>query len=132
MKKSILSALIVALAVIGLDSCQTITGSLSQNAFIAPRTKATSVNEYSLNVSSKSITYTIDASTRDGAAKLNKLSLREAQKLALTEAVMKNNCVMIVNPQYTHIKKGRRIQRITVYGFPAYYNNPTKTIRLKK
>lgn len=131
MKKSILSALIVALAVIGLDSCQTITGSLSQNAFIAPRTKATSVNEYSLNVSSISVTYTIDSSTRDGAAKLDGLSLREAQKLALTEAVMKNNCVMLVNPQYTHIKKGKHVKRVTVYGFPAYYDNKPKTIRQK-
>ena len=65
------------------------------------------------------ITYTIDVSTVEGRIKLNKLSLRQAEELALTEAVMNNNCAALFNPQYTHLKKGKKILRVTVYGLKS-------------
>ena len=65
----------------------------------------------------------IDVSTPDGRAKLHKLSLRQAEDLALTEALMKNNCAALFNPQYTHLKKGKKVLRVTVYGFPARYKH---------
>ena len=58
--------------------------------------------------------------------KLNKLKLREAENLALTEAVMKYNCATLVNPQFTNLKRGKKILRITVYGFPAKFKNQEK------
>ena len=45
------------------------------------------------------------------------------QQLVLRECIMKHKCSTIFNPQYTHLKKGKRILRITVFGFPAWYKN---------
>ena len=116
--------IITLFCVAALYSCSSVRGgSSSYNAYIAPNTKVNSFNEYDLDISQNAITYTIDISTPEGQMKLNKLSLKEAQQLALTEAVAKNNCAMIVNPQYTHLKKGKRILRVTVYGFPAKYKS---------
>ncbi len=67
------------------------------------------------------VTYTIDISTPEGALKLKNISLYEAQKIALTECLMKYNCATLFNPQFTHLKDGKKILRITVFGFPARY-----------
>ncbi|MDE7381804.1 MAG: hypothetical protein K2N03_06750 [Muribaculaceae bacterium] len=108
--------------VIILCSCSTArTGSHSNNAYRAPRTYIESFNDYALDVDKDGISYTIDISTPEGAAKLNKITLAEAEDLALTEAVIKNNCAMIVNPQFTNLMNGKRVLRITVFGFPARY-----------
>lgn len=112
----------IAICCLSLTACRsTINGADSTNAFKAPNTEIKSTNELPLDVSSDSISYTIDISTPEGKAKLNKLSLKEAKELALTEALIRNGCAMLINPQYTHLKKGKRILRITVYGFPAKY-----------
>lgn len=37
------------------------------------------------------------------------------------ESTMANHCATIFNPQYTHLFKGCKILRITVYGYPARY-----------
>ena len=76
-----------------------------------------------MEVSSDGVSYTIDVSTPEGKVKLNKLSLKEAENLALTEAVIKYNCALLVNPQFTNLMKGKQVLRITVYGFPAKYKN---------
>ena len=34
---------------------------------------------------------------------------------------MKYKCGTLVNPQYTYLAKGKRILRVTFYGFPAMY-----------
>ena len=112
------------ICVVTICSCTTTQGgAYSNNATKAPKTKITSTNEYSLDVSPNSISYTIDISTPEGKVKLNKLSLKEAKELALTEAVIQNGCALLVNPQYTYLKKGKRILRITVHGFPAKYKD---------
>lgn len=110
------------LILIALDSCSTAkTGSHSNNAYRAPRTYIESFNDYALDVDAEGVSYTIDISTPEGAAKLNKITLAEAEDLALTEAVIKYNCAMIVNPQFTNLMNGKRVLRITVFGFPARY-----------
>lgn len=82
-----------------------------------------SVNEYDLDVDPQGITYTIDISTPEGRLKLNKISLEQAKELALQEAVIKNNCARLISPKFSHLKKGKQILRITVFGFPARYKN---------
>lgn len=105
-----------------LISCGTArTGSHSRNAYHVPVTHVQSDNDYALDVAPEGVSYTIDISTPEGAAKLNKISLEEAENLALTEAVMKYNCAMLVNPQFTNLMNGKRVLRITVFGFPARY-----------
>lgn len=119
----------VMLIVLAFVSCSTArTGSHSNNAYRAPRTYIESINDYALDVEPEGVSYTIDISTPEGAAKLNKISLKDAEDLALTEAVIKYNCAMIVNPQFTNLMNGKRVLRITVFGFPARYRaRPDKT-----
>lgn len=121
--KKLLTVLAVSFTVsLSFISCSTAhTGAHSRNAYHVPDTYVESKNDYALDVAHEGVTYTIDISTPEGAAKLNKISLADAENLALTEAVMKYNCAMLVNPQFTNLMKGKKVLRITVYGFPAHY-----------
>lgn len=122
MKISVLSLGLLLAGSLALGSCSSSkTGAHSRNAYQAPRTYIQSMNDYALDVDPEGVTYTIDISTPEGQAKLNKLSLAEAENLALTEAVIKYNCAMLVNPQFTNLMNGNRVLRITVFGFPARY-----------
>ena len=82
-----------------------------------------SINDVNLIIANEPITYTIDISTDEGRAKLYNLSYDEARSLCLREAVMYARCAKLVNPQYTKLMKGKRVLRVTVYGFPATYKN---------
>lgn len=105
-----------------MASCKTmLSGSTTENASNTVKAKIESYNELTMDLGSDAITYTIDISTQEGKIKLNKLTLKEAERLALTEALMANNCAALFNPQYTHLQQGKKILRVTVYGFPAYY-----------
>lgn len=117
-----------------LISCSTAkTGSHSRNAYHIPVTHVQSENDYALDVAADGVSYTIDISTPEGAAKLNRISLAEAENLALTEAVIKYNCAMLVNPQFTNLMNGKKVLRITVFGFPARYRaRPDKTFDSNK
>lgn len=86
-----------------------------------------SINRFDLDVAPQGITYTIDISTQEGKLKLNGLSLEQAKKMALEEAAIKNNCARIISPKFSHLKKGKQILRVTVFGFPARYKNSQKT-----
>lgn len=129
MKKSLsVSVISLAVTVIFISCGSAKTGSHSRNAYHIPVTQIQSENDYALDVASEGITYTIDISTPEGAAKLNKISLADAEGLALTEAVIKYNCAMLVNPQFTNLMNGKKVLRITVFGFPARYRaRPDKT-----
>ena len=116
-----------AFAVITISSCRSArytSDGTSAEEIIASYTG--SYNELDMEVGTDPIYYTIDISTPEGAAKLNNLSFQEAKGLALREAVMKYRCAKIVNPQYTKLMKGKRVLRVTVYGFPAKYKNQEK------
>lgn len=120
MKKVI--TLILSLLTLTLGSCSiTRTGAHSNNAYQAPITHIESMNDYALDIEPEGVSYTIDISTPEGTAKLKNISLSEAENLALTEAVIKYNCAMIVNPQFTNLMNGKRVLRITVFGFPVRY-----------
>lgn len=91
------------------------------------QTYTESINRYDLDVDPQGITYTIDISTQEGKIKLNGLSLAQAQQLALEEAAIINNCARIISPKFSHLKNGKQILRVTVFGFPARYKNSQKT-----
>lgn len=93
--------------------------SLNAYTTVAPRIE--SYNEMTMDLDTTPITYTIDVSTAEGQLKLKRLSLAEAQELALVEAIMANRCATLFNPQYTHLTRGNKVLRITVYGYPARY-----------
>lgn len=86
-----------------------------------------SINRLDLDIDTQGITYTIDISTEEGRIKLNGLTLNQAKKVALEEAAIKNNCARIISPKFSHLKKGKQILRVTVFGFPARYKNSQKT-----
>lgn len=86
-----------------------------------------SINRYDLDVDTEGIIYTIDISTEEGQLKLHGLTLEEAKKLALDEAVIKYQCARIISPKFSHLKKGKQVLRVTVFGFPARYKNSNKT-----
>lgn len=122
MKKISFPLIVLSIFVILFASCSVSkTGAHSNNAYQAPRTYIESMNDYALDVDPNGVSYTIDISTPEGASKLNKISLAEAENLALTEAVIKYNCAMLINPQFTNLMNGKRVLRITVFGFPARY-----------
>lgn len=126
MKKTLQLMVLTAIATLATSSCRTqmTAGGTSAAEIIDSYTG--SVNDLNLEIASEPVTYTIDISTADGRLKLYKLSLAQAKSLALREAVMMNRCAKIVNPQYTHLTKGKQVLRITVYGFPATYKNATE------
>lgn len=123
MKTRFSAILLTAAAALTLTACHTSSGSHGRNASMISRTLLSTTNEYDLDIAADPVEHVIDVTTADGAAKLHKLSLRQAEDLALREAVMKHKCALLFNPQYTHVKKGSRILRVKVYGFPAVYKN---------
>jgi len=121
MKKYTLVAVSLA-ALVSTTSCKHY-GAYGANAQSDINTILTADNQYDLDVSTEPITYSIDISTELGAAKLKRLTIKQAEDLVKREAIMKYKCGTLVNPQYTYLTKGKRILRITVYGFPALYKN---------
>lgn len=121
--------LLIALAIVSIFVCSCSSfrsGGYGITSTEVP-TYTESINRFDLDVDTEGVTYTIDISTPEGQLKLNGLTLGEAQKLALEEAAIKNNCARIVSPKFSHLKKGKHVLRITVFGFPARYKNSQKT-----
>lgn len=117
-----LTGCLIITSTIGLStSCSRRHGASSLNAYTTVNPNIVSYNELTMDLDPEPISYTIDISTNEGRLKLNKLGLEEAKELALVEAIMANHCATIFNPQYTHLYKGGKILRITVYGYPARY-----------
>lgn len=117
--------LLAGIAVLGMlccfQSCSHRHGAASLNAYTTVRPQIESYNELTMDLDPTPVTYTIDISTAEGKIKLNKLNLAEAQELALVESLMAYRCATLFNPQYTHLVKGNKILRVTVYGYPARY-----------
>ncbi len=103
-------------------SCNsTKTTALDENASATVAPEIISYNELTMDLDPSGVAYTIDISNAEGALKLKNITLHEAQRLALTECLMKYNCATLFNPQFTHLKDGKKILRVTVFGFPARY-----------
>lgn len=108
-------------------SCSSLQSGVNGVTSTEVATYTESINRYDLDVDPQGITYTIDISTQEGRIKLNGLSVAQAQQLALEEAAIKNNCARIISPKFSHLKKGKQILRVTVFGFPARYKNSQRT-----
>lgn len=120
--KFLIPALVFIIALTTFSSCKTTrTGAIEENSHTTVAPDIVSYNELTMDLDPEGVSYTIDISTPEGKLKLNKISLSDAQKLALVECLMKYNCATLFNPQFTHLKKGKDILRITVFGFPARY-----------
>ena len=127
MKKNLLTMSFAAATMFTMTSCATRMTAGGTSAAEIVDSYTGSINDVNLEIASEPVTYSIDISTAEGRAKLNKLSLAEAKSLALREAVMISKCAKLVNPQYTQLMKGKQVLRITVYGFPAVYKNAVKS-----
>lgn len=133
MNRKILSFLAVA-SIFIFSSCSVLKSSSHQkNGAVTVAPEIISYNELTMDLDPVGVTYTIDTTTEEGRLKLNKISIKEAEQLALVECLMKYNCATLFNPQFTHLKKGKDVLRVTVFGFPARYKRVnTETIETKK
>ena len=83
---------------------------------------ASASNQYKIIVGKDRIKpYTIGNEKND-RKRLKGLSLQEAKEKVLQEAVIANNCAIIAEPNYMYDMKGKKVIRITVVGYPGYYN----------
>jgi len=100
-----------------LSSCRS-SGNVSGNNAISIGTSVVGENRYKIIVGEERIApYTIN-----NRKQLKRLSLQEAKDKVLQEAVIARNCATIVEPNYSYDMKGKKIVRITVVGYPGYYD----------
>lgn len=120
--KNYLKIFYLAFTAFFVCSCSVLkTTSKDENSHVTVAPEIVSYNELTMDLDPVGVTYTIDISNQEGRLKLHNISLAEARQLALVECLIKYNCATLFNPQYTHLKKGKDILRVTVYGFPARY-----------
>ena len=124
MKQCVIIITLIVISLFFLYSCSSPRSTVGgANPAEIVDTYTGSRNQVDLVIASEPITYTIDISTPEGRTKLHYLTLREAEGLAIREAVMQSKCAKLVDPQFTNLMKGKHVLRITVYGFPAKYRN---------
>ncbi len=121
--KSLLLTSVIAILSLLAASCSTHFSSSNRGDQVFVDPVLESVNKLTMDIDSEPITYTIDISTQEGRVKLNNISLYEAKQLAAVEALMVNRCATIFQPQFTHLMKGGKVLRVTIYGFPARYKS---------
>lgn len=115
--KHFVSIVSMAALVICLSSCRS-SGNVSGNNAISIGTSVVGENHYKIIVGEERIApYTIN-----NRKQLKRLSLQEAKDKVLQEAVIARNCATIVEPNYSYDMKGKKIVRITVVGYPGYYD----------
>ena len=106
-----------AVLIASLSSCRS-SGNVSGNNAISIGTSVVGENRYKIIVGEERIVpYTIN-----NRKQLKRLNLQEAKDKVLQEAVIARNCATIVEPNYSYEMKGKRIVRITVVGYPGYYD----------
>lgn len=100
-----------------LSSCHS-SRNVSGNNAISIGTNVVGENRYKIIVGEERIApYTIN-----DRKQLKRLSLQECKDKVLQEAVIARNCATIVEPNYSYDMKGKKIVRITVVGYPGYYD----------
>ena len=103
--------------VICLSSCRS-SKNVSGNNAINIGTRVIGENSYKIIVGEERIApYPIN-----NPKQFKRLSLQEAKDKVLQEAVIARNCATIVEPNYSYDMKGKKIVRITVVGYPGYYD----------
>lgn len=109
------------MSVLVLTSCRTSISASGSKASVESKTSVTSTNSYDLDIASTPIIYTIDISTESGKLMLKKKSEKEVKEIITREAIIQNKCSVIFKPEYKFLKKGKKILKAQVYGFPAVY-----------
>ena len=118
--KHLFSFVCVAALAACLSSCRSSrsSGNVNGNNAISIGTSVIGENHYKIIVGEERIApYTIN-----NRKQLKRLSLQEAKDKVLQEAVIARNCATIVEPNYSYEMKGKKVIRITVVGYPGYYD----------
>lgn len=114
------------LLVVILTSCHS-SGTMSSENALKINKAAAAVNNYKIIVSEERIApYSIIDRKR-----LKGLTLEEAKDKVLQEAVIARGCAMIVEPNYSYDMKGKKVTRITVVGYPGYYDFAKDSLKTK-
>lgn len=121
MKNGIIVIVCIAVGALTINSCGVLSGAGGTNTGVIIDPKIEDETKIILVPVGDRITYTIDISTPEGKQKLQDISLKNAKRLAETEASRKFNCDRLFDPRYDYLKKGKRILRVTVDGRPAVY-----------
>ena len=121
MRNKIFALAVVAVSTATISSCGVSVGAGGTDTGVGVHATGHSNTHYNLMPTGERVTYTIDISTPEGRQKLHKISLKEAQRLAETEASRKYNCDRLIDPRFDYLKRGKRILRITVDGRPGVY-----------
>lgn len=121
MKTIIRLTAFAAVAIFTLTSCGTIIESDGSHNGDEVIPEITSYNEYKFDIADDPIMFTIDISSAEGRVRLRNKKEYQVKRTLLVDAVMYNKCASIFQPQFSFLKKGRKILRATVYGFPAKY-----------
>lgn len=106
-----------------LSSCRSINGSAGSSPTQAIDSYVVMRGDLRFVIRDEPVEHSIDISSANGRAKLKGITLQQAELLAIREAIMKSRCVKMVEPQFTNLTKGKKVLRITVYGFPADFKN---------
>ena len=120
MKKPSIIFLIVGLLTV-ITSCSPKVSVRKLNEATGVNPVMTSYNELTMDIDTEPIEYTIDISTEAGKIKLKNLSVKEADDLAIIEAIRATKCATIFQPQFTHLVKNGNVLRVNLYGFTARY-----------
>lgn len=116
--KKLLFLLMMVLPLISCGSRRTLNTNRSyDDNSLKVQKSAVSQNAFKIIPSSKRISYTIS-----DRKKLKGLTLEQAKEKVLAEAIMYNNCALIVEPNYIYDLKGKKVTKIIVMGFPANYD----------
>ncbi len=111
-----------------LVACGSSKQTVQSNAYntthgVQVQTVAGSANNYKIIPSTERVSYTIPDPRRPKDKKrLKGLTLDEAKAKVLAEAVIEHGCAILIQPTYSFEMKGKKVARISVYGYPAVYD----------
>jgi len=120
-------SIIILLLVAILMSCRS-SRTMSSDKALNINKAAAAVNNYKIIVGEERIApYSIIERKR-----LKGLTLNEAKDKVLQEAVIARGCAMIVEPNYSYDLKGKKVTRITVVGYPGYYDFGKDSLKIRR
>lgn len=124
--KKFLIMFATALVLVSCSSKKSLTNNRNFDDYgVKVQTSAISQNAYKIKPSSERVSYTIpDPRKPKDKKRLKGLTLDEAKEKVLSEAIIAHGCALIVQPNYSYDLKGKKVVRITVYGYPANYEFP--------
>ena len=121
MKTIIRLTAFAAVVIFTFTSCGTIIESGGSQIWDDVIPEITAYNDFKYDIADEPIMFTIDISTAEGRVRLRNKKENQVKRTLLVDAVMYNKCASLFKPQFSILKKGRKILRATIYGFPAKY-----------